>query len=113
MQHLVGARGDTVNAHLPRTRVKQGQHFGRALAEVFLRLLRRLPFGLPTGARLRHCLERTSFVFAPDFQAELLAQRVGVLDQLFLGSASASVTGTIPAFRLRRTVPVGHQVRFS
>ena len=102
-----------MNAHRPRARVKQRQHFGRALAEVLVRLFRRLPFRLPTGAWLRHRLERTGLVLAPGFQAQLLAQRVGVLDQLFLGWVSGSVTGMRPALRLRRTVPVWHQVRFS
>ena len=102
-----------MNAHRPRARVKQRQHFGRALAEIFVRLLCRLPFWLPTGAGLRHRLERARFILAPDFQAELRAQRVGVLDQLFLGSVSGSVTGTMPALRLRSTVPVWHHVRFS
>ena len=38
-------------------------------------------------------------------------EAVGVLDQLFLGSASGSVTTAAPALRRRRAVPVGHQVR--
>ena len=102
-----------MNAHLPGTRVKQSQHLGRARTEVFVRLFRWLTFRLPTRTGLWDRLEGTCFVLAPDLQTQLPAQHVGVLDQFFLASVSGSVTVTIPALRLRRTVPVRHQVRLS
>jgi hypothetical protein len=80
VQDDVGAGGHAVDAHLPRTRVKQGQHLGRTVAEVFVRLFGRLSLGLPTGAGLWHCLERARLIFTPDIQAQVLAQCVSVFD---------------------------------
>ena len=102
-----------MHTHFSRVRMEQGQQLGRSIAEVFMRLLCRIPFRLPTRARLGHRLERTCFVLAPDIQTQLHAQRISVLNQLFLGWVSGSVTETVPALRLRKTVPVWHQVRFS
>ena len=102
-----------MHPYLARTRLEQSQHLGRALTEVLVRLLRWVAFRLPTRTGLRYRLERPCFVLAPEIQAKLLAQRVGVLNQLFLGVLSGSVTATMPALRLRKTVPVWHQVRFS
>ena len=76
-----------------------------------MRLPGRLALGLPGLAGMRHRLERPGLVAAPDRQAHRLAGEVGVLDQLFFGSASGSVTITGPALRLRSADPVGHQVR--
>src|SRR5262245_25010707 len=104
MQHLVGARSHALHPHLARTRLEQGQHLGCAVAEVLVGLLRRLAFGLPTRTVLRYGLERSCFVLAPEIQTQFLAQRVGLLDQLFFGVLSGSVTATMPTLRLRKTV---------
>src|SRR5205814_1185362 len=51
-------------------------------------------------------------VLAPDLEPERLGGPIGALDQFFLGVAWGSVVTTIdPSRRLRRAVPVGHQVR--
>ena len=78
-----------------------------------MRLPRGLAFRSPSRAGMRHRLEWPGLVGAPDRQTELLAETVGVLDQLFLGVASGSVITTAPDLRRRRAVPVGHQVRVS
>ena len=52
-------------------------------------------------------------VYGPAERQRILAEAVGVLDQLFFDSASGSVTTTAPALRRRRAVPVGHHVRVS
>src|SRR5215210_6691353 len=60
---------------------------------------------------MRHCLERSGFVFAPDRQIHGGAERIGPLDQLFFATASGSLTITAPRLRLRTTTPVSHQLR--
>ena len=92
-------------------RVEQRQDLGRAVAEVLVGQASRLARRPPAPARVGDRLERPGLVGAPDRQAHRLAEPVGVLDQLFLGSASGSVTTAAPALRRRRAVPVGHQVR--
>ena len=100
-----------LDAHLPAGRVEQRQQLGRAVADVLVRLAGREPGGLPAAARIRHRLERPGLVLGPHRQPPLRPQPVGVLDQLFFGAASGSVTTTGPLLRLRRTTPVGHQLR--
>ena len=92
-------------------RVEQRQRLGRAVAEVLVRLARRLALGPPGLAGVRDRLVGPGLVGAPDRQPHRLAGAVGVLDQLFFGSASGSVTTAGPALRRRRALPVGHQVR--
>ena len=77
-----------------------------------MRLAGGMTFGLPRRTRLGDGLERPGLVGAPDRQAHRLAKLIGVLDQLFLGAVSGSVTTTVPLLRLRSTVPVGHHERF-
>ena len=56
--------------------------------------------------------ERARLVGAPHRQTHRLAEGVGILDQFFFDEVLGSVTSTMPLFRLRSTVPVGHQERF-
>src|SRR5215207_4393507 len=91
--------------------MEQGQDLGRAAADVFVRLHRRSPSRLPRHTRMRHRLERAGLVLTPDRQPQLCAERVGLLDQLFLAIASGSLTRTTPCLRWRLTTPVSHQVR--
>ena len=77
--------------------MEQGQDLGRAAADVFVRLLGRVFARLPGWARMRHGLKRPRLVLAPDRQPKLSAQRVGLLDQLFLAKASGSLTRTTVA----------------
>ena len=111
VQHRVRARGDALNPHLAAGRVEQRQELGRSLPQTLVRLLGRLAFGLPTRPRIRLGLERPRFIFAPDRQAQRLADAVRVFDQFFLAAASGSVTITVPVLRRRRACPVGHHVR--
>src|SRR3954447_22666013 len=61
---------------------------------------------------MRHGLKGTGLVLTPDREPKLGAQRVGLLDQLFLAVASGSLTRTAPAcLRRRIATPVSHQVR--
>ena len=79
--------------------------------------LMRLPLGLPLAGPtlpwIGHRLKWPSLVGRPDRQTELFAGLVRLLDQLFLGAVSGSVTSTTPALRLRWTLPVSHQVRLA
>ena len=60
---------------------------------------------------MRHGLKRPGLVLTPDRQPTLGAERVGLLDQLFLARASGSLTRTTPCLRRRVATPVWHQVR--
>ena len=66
-------------------RVEQRQDLGRAVAEVLVRLPRRLALGPPGLAGVGDRLVRPGLVGAPDRQPHRLAGAVGVLDQLFFG----------------------------
>src|SRR3954469_17403779 len=91
--------------------MEQGQDLGCAAPDVFVRLLGRVFARLPGWARMRHGLKGAGLVRAPDRQTKLGAERVGLLDQLFLAIASGSRTRTTPCLRFRITTPVSHQVR--
>ena len=92
--------------------MEQGQDLAGAAPDILVRPGRGVALRLPTAARLRHGLERTSLVLAPDRQAKRGAERVGPLDQPLFAAASGSVTVTGPAcLRLRMTTPVSHQLR--
>src|ERR1700760_3623345 len=92
--------------------MEQGQDFGRAAADIFVRLRGGLAVWSPTAARVRHSLERTGLVLAPHRQAKPSALRLRPLDQPLFTTASGSVTRTRPpCLRLRTTTPVSHQVR--
>src|SRR4051794_25763536 len=91
--------------------MEQGQDLGCAAADVFVRLLGRVFARLPGYPGMRHGLKRPGLVLAPDGQPKLGAERVGLLDQLFLAAASGSLTRTTPCLRLRIATPVSHQVR--
>src|SRR5947208_1651110 len=91
--------------------MKQGQDLGCAAPDVFVRLEGGLAARLPGWAGMRHGLKRPRLVLAPDRDPKLRAQRVGLLDQLFLARASGSLTRTTPCLRRRVATPVWHQVR--
>ena len=63
------------------------------------------------GARLRDRLVGPGLVLAPHWDPRCLRQPIGPLDQPLFTSVSGATTRTAPALRLRRAVPVGHQVR--
>jgi len=48
-------------------------------------------------------LVRPGFIFIPDCQAQLFTHLMGLLNQVFLGVVSGSVTITLPRLRLRTT----------
>ena len=91
--------------------MEQGQDLGCAAADGFVRLLGRVFARLPGYAGMRHGLKGTGLVLTPDREPKLGAQRVGLLDQLFLARASGSLTRTTPCLRRRIATPVSHQVR--
>jgi len=111
VQNLVGASGHAFEPDLAIGGVQQRQHLGRAVTKVFMRLLGRLSLRLPLLARVRYGLERARLIAASHGKPQRCGQRVGLLDQLFLGRASGSVTTTAPALRLRTAWPVGHHER--
>src|SRR3954452_16495512 len=91
--------------------MEQGQDLGCAAADVLVRLLGRVFARLPRHTGMRDGLKRPGLVLTPDRQPNLCAQRVGLLDQLFLAIASGSLTRTAPCLRWRIATPVSHQVR--
>ena len=111
VQDRVGAGRHALDPDAAVGRAEQRQDLGRAVAEVLVRLPRRVALGPPRLARVGDRLVGPGLVGAPDRQAHRLAGAVGVLDQLFFASASGSVTTAGPALRRRRALPVGHQVR--
>ena len=113
VEHRVGAGRHALQADPAVGRVEQREDLGRAVAEVLVRLARRLALGLPGRAGMGHRLERPGLVGAPDRQAHRLPQRGRRPRSTFFGPASGSVTTAAPALRRRRAVPVGHQVRVS
>ena len=80
-------------------------------ADVLVRLGGRSPSRLPGHAGMGHGLKGTGLVLTPDRQPKLGAERVGLLDQLFLAIASGSLTRPTPCLRWRIATPVSHQVR--
>src|SRR3712207_2807429 len=112
MQDRVGAAADRLEVNLSRRWMEQGQDLAGAAPDILVRPDGRAALRPPAAAQLRHRLERTSLVLAPDRQAEKGAERVGPLDQPLLAAASGSTTVTRPAcLRLRTTTPVSHQLR--
>ena len=91
--------------------MKQGQHFGRSIANILMRLAYRMALWLPAFTWIGNRLIRPSFIFNPHRQSHFLPCTIGRLDQFFLGVASGSVTVTTPRFRFRATCPVSHQLR--
>lgn len=91
--------------------MKQRQQFGRASANVLVRLAGGLAFGLPTRSGLGDGLVRTGLILTPDGNARLFSQGVRLLYRPLFSQALGSVTVTMPSLRLRWTVPVSHQVR--
>jgi hypothetical protein len=91
--------------------MKQGQDLGCAAPDVFVRLEGGLAARLPGCAEMRHGLKRPGFILAPDRDPKLCAQRVGLLDQLFLARASGSTSAIVPCLRRRVATPVWHHVR--
>lgn len=92
--------------------MEQRQDLARATPDVFMRSRNGPAFRRPALSRMRHRLERTRLVLAPDLQAQGGAESVGLFDQPLFTAASGSVTIAVPCLRLRATTPVSHQVRF-
>ena len=111
VQHGIRGVLDRLGAQFAGRWPEQGQQFRGAATDVFVRVPRRLPFGLPGAPRLRKGLIRASLILTPDRDAHSLGRQVRPLDGAFFSAVSGSVTMTTPAFRLRSTVPVWHQVR--
>ena len=85
MQDRVGAAADRLEVHLAAGGMEQGQDLAGAAPDILVRPGRGAASRPPAAARLRHGLEGTGLVLAPDRQAEGGAERVGPLDQpLFL-----------------------------
>ena len=112
MQNRIGATGGGPDAYPPGRGMEQGQDLARAAPDVFMRSRGGLTSWPPSMARMRHRLERTGLVLAPDLQAQGRAEGIRPLDQPLFTSVSGSVTIAVPCLRLRATTPVSHQVRF-
>jgi hypothetical protein len=63
--------------------MEQGQQLGRAVTDVLMWLVLRMPLASPAMTRIRYRLEGPGFAAAPYRQAERFADLVGLLDQLF------------------------------
>jgi hypothetical protein len=92
--------------------MQQRQQFGCPIADIFMGLRGWFAFRLPTAASIRDRLIGASFIGVPDRQSEPFSYQVRPFNQFFFATASASLTVTTPRLRLRRTLPVSHQVRF-
>ena len=111
MQDRVGRSLHRQRPDLARGGSEQGQQLGSASSDVLVGLTRRLALRLPGATGLWNSLVGPGFIFTPHRQAQGFAQTVGLFDQPLFAVASGSVTVTVPRLRLRRAVPVGHQVR--
>jgi hypothetical protein len=60
--------------------MEKGQDFCRAVAHIFMGILRRMPFQLPTFSRIRKRLVGSGFIFGPGRQPEGFAKLVGAFD---------------------------------
>jgi hypothetical protein len=90
VQDGVRAGRHALDPNLAVGRVEQREELGRAVAEILVRLARRLALGPPGGAGMGNGLERPGLIGASDRQAQRLAGAVGILDQInfFLALAS-------------------------
>lgn len=70
MENGILGTGHALDPDLTRSGLEKGQKFGGASAEVFMRLAHRLAQGLPTLARLRNGLVRTSLILTPECQTQ-------------------------------------------
>lgn len=113
VQHGVGRPLDGLGADDAGRGSEQRQQLGRAATDILVRLTGRLSLRLPGRPWLRDRLVRPGLILVPDRNASQLAQSVRLLDQPLFSSACGSWTSTVPALRLRFTVPVSHQVRLS
>jgi len=73
MQDGIGRLSDGAYPYLSARRMKEGQHFGGSPANIFVRLMTRIAFGLPTLPWLRNGLIGSGLVFTPGRNACLLA----------------------------------------
>ena len=111
MQNNISGAGHPFHADLPGCGMKQSQHFGRTIPWIFMRIAFRVQLDVPIGARIGGCRIGSSFIHSPHRQPERFAQLIGTLNQRFFVSVCGSVTTTVPALRLRKTLPVSHQLR--
>jgi hypothetical protein len=110
MDHGIRTTRDALDPHLAIARMQEGQQLCGAIAHEFVRLADWLAFWAPGCAGIGQCLERAGFVRTPEIQADACCRRVGLLNQLFLGAVSGSLTVSGPSLRMRSAVPVRHQV---
>src|ERR1044072_4876250 len=109
MQHHVRATLHAARPHLSALWMKQGQHLGRSIPPVFMRLTLGSPLLLPAITCYWLCFIWPGFIFSPHRKSEFRPFRISSLDQLFFGPASGSTTlTTSPFLRLRFEVPVSH-----
>jgi len=112
MEHRVSATPYPLRPNLACGRMEQAHEFGRAIPQVLVRLAYWLALWFPARAWIGYGLQWTGLVEPPHRDAHLLAFSVSAFDQIFLASASGSVTSTTsPLLRLRLTLPVSHQLR--
>jgi hypothetical protein len=111
MQHGIGSRHHALRSHLSGRGAKQDQQFGGSPAHILMRLHGRLPLQMPVGAWLGNSLVGAGFILTPLRQSRRFRLLVGGFNQLFFSCALGSWTVTVPAWRTRRAVPVGHHVR--
>jgi hypothetical protein len=69
MQDGIGATGYAFDSYLPGSGVKQCQHFGCAIANIFVRLTAGLPFWCPGMACIGNGLEWPGFILRPEAQS--------------------------------------------
>ena len=111
MQHGIWAGRYTFDPDLAIGWMKECENFGRTVAEVLVRLASRISLGTPGLAGMGYRLKWPCLIGTPNRQSHRFARAISILDQLFLDSASGSVTTFIPLFRLRCEIPVAHHVR--
>lgn len=97
--------------HISGRRAEERQQLGGSPTHVLVWLEGRLTLQVPVFSRLGNGLIGACFVLTPQRQSSPFRSLVGLLDQVFFSPALGSLTVTVPAFRTRSAVPVGHQVR--
>ena len=112
MEHCIGAAPYSFHLNPSRGWMEQAHELGCAIPQVLVRLASWLALWFQARARIGHALKRSRLIKSPHPHSQLLALCVSALDQIFLASASGSVTSTTsPLLPLPFTVPVSHQLR--
>jgi hypothetical protein len=112
MQNGVGGALHRFGSQFSGHRAKQGQQFGGIASEVLMVLSNWLSFGLPGWPSLGNGLIGPCFIFTPDLQSQPFSLQVRSLNDRFFSCVKGSwLCSTVPSLRLRKVVPVLHQVR--